>query len=290
MWNGARLRKVKGSERVVEAARIMRVEFEVVGDVTGQRMVVYGGYMPVRTSMTDVGEVRRVWTTLTDAVMCETQDTWVIGDVNAETARYIAHRRRGARRIQEADVQFARMLRLAKLQVTAQGRPTHRAGGEIDHILAPERVGCRAGRSRIEPGVGRRGGDHMTIWSTFTTQVSREGCGPNRPMGPRVQKLRASDWEAWRSNVRVAVHEALELCGDGGVARAETIQRVTLATLEEMIDSVRERRRKEAQGGREAEAADIRRQAQALPTSFPRSHAPRAPPLDGRLTLALSTQ
>ena len=40
VWNTQRLRMV--SQREIEAARIVRVEFEIVGDVQKQRMVVLG--------------------------------------------------------------------------------------------------------------------------------------------------------------------------------------------------------------------------------------------------------
>ena len=162
VWDTQRLRMV--SQREVEPARIVRVEFEIVGDVQGQRMVVYGVYMPVRTAAAEATEVKRVWDKLIHRVTCDGPNTWVIGDINAETQGFIARKQsKHGRTMQDADRYFARLRAAARLQLTAQGRPTHRAGGEIDHVLAPEHVGCLAGRARIEPGVGKRGGDHIVV-------------------------------------------------------------------------------------------------------------------------------
>ena len=72
----------------------------------------------------------------------------------------------------------------------------------------------------------------MTVWSSFTTQVSREGCGPDRPKGPQVRELRPADWAVWRAKVAGAVQDALGACGEGCVERAEVIQRVILPLLD----------------------------------------------------------
>ena len=101
----------------------------------------------------------------------------------------------------------------AALQFTAQGYPTHRAGGEVDHILAPARVGCLAGRARVEPGVGKRNRDHMVVWSRYKTTVDREGCGPDRVKGPCLRVMADADWQWWSEEVEKRVVAALRDCG-----------------------------------------------------------------------------
>ena len=104
VWNVQRLRLVSSS--VVVPARVVRAEFEIVGDVDKQRMIVYGVYMPVRSGGDEVG-TRRVWEALMQAAASDAGNAWVIGDVNAETRRYLARRsKRGDVTMHVADVQL----------------------------------------------------------------------------------------------------------------------------------------------------------------------------------------
>ena len=234
VWDPEALRLI-GEVADIVPHRVLRARFEVVGAVPVRTMTVYGAYMPQRSGMD--GDVIAAWGALTaDA---ERRDAvWIMGDMNAET-REMVNKRGGNARMTEADVRMEGLMRMHGLYTKGTGRPTHRAGTEIDHIIVNETQAASTDDAKTGPGVC--GKDHNLVWTRHYFQIDATGQGPARAVGPRLSDFGKMEWGVYETRMSMwMARMATELNTKSAIERAREIQDAMLRTVETIKKEKRE--------------------------------------------------
>ena len=95
--------------------------------------------------------MRETWSAVATDAMGK-DGIWVIGDMNAEM-RDVIEERHPSTRMTEADMRMEGVMRGLGLRTKGGGRPTHRSGTEIDHILINETHAASTDDAGIAPGI-----------------------------------------------------------------------------------------------------------------------------------------
>ena len=239
IWDTRRVRAM-GDAVVVVPHRVIRMEVEIVGDKTGTPMTVYGVYMPQRSGAAE--EVDDVWQQLHDDAI-KRDGVWVMGDMNAERERVV---RAKGKSVRKADQHLEDLIEHVGMTYTGEGRPTHRSGTEIDHILVANEQAGGVSKARLAPGVSGR--DHQLVWVDVTYQVDAEGCGPARTVGPPINRLGKQAWEQYEKRVGAWwIETRAAWRAKGGGERARDMQAALAAVARQLLRDDEEAKKSERQ-------------------------------------------
>eukprot|EP00966_Prymnesium_polylepis_P325047 7381044-Prymnesium_polylepis.1 len=183
-----------------------------------------------------------------------------MGDMNAERERVVRAKGKSARK---ADQHLEDLIEHVGMTYTGEGRPTHRSGTEIDHILVANEQAGGVSKARLAPGVSGR--DHQLVWVDVTYQVDAEGCGPARTVGPPINRLSKHAWEQYGKRVGawwIANRTAWQ--ATGVVERAREMQAALTAVARQLLRDEEEAKKSERQRREAAWVAEAQTEANAM--------------------------